>query len=272
MRCEYCGRETSITFQCLYCNGQFCQAHRLPENHACPKIHLSRRPKQEEYGVVSGPATYEYRVTFGGPARQREGRVHFSSIEVKHLAIAALLVIAVGALSILYGSIFSQADLAVSVAAFTAILTMSFFIHEMAHKIAAQKRGLWSEFRLTRWGSIMTLIFAFLPIKFISPGAVMIAGPAEREEIGKISIAGPITNLVLSILFLGTAFASGPLSPIFLFGGFFNAYIAAFNLIPFGVLDGKKIFTWSKIVWGLAFAISAALTAIGYLMFLPYLQ
>ena len=271
MKCEACGRETSITFRCPYCNGQFCQTHHLPENHTCSKIQLARAPKQEEYDVVSRPATYEYSVTFGS-ARQREGRVRFSPKEVKHLAIAALLVIAVGILSVLYGGIISQASLTVSVAAFTVILTMSFFIHEMAHKITAQTRGLWSEFRLTPWGSVMTLIFAFLPIKFISPGAVMIAGTAERKEIGKISIAGPITNIVLSTLFLGTAFASGPLSPIFLFGGFFNAYIAAFNLIPFGILDGHKIFNWSKIIWGLAFATSSALTAIGYIMYLPYLQ
>jgi Zn-dependent protease len=243
----------------------------LPENHTCSKINLAREPKQEEYDVVSRPATYEYRVTFES-ARQRGGPVYFSPKEVKHLAIAALLVIAVGVLSGLYGGIISSVSLTVSIAAFTVILTMSFFIHEMAHKITAQRKGLWSEFRLTLWGSVMTLIFAFLPIKLISPGAVMIAGAAERKEIGKISIAGPITNIVLSILFLSTAFVSGPLFPIFLFGGFFNAYIASFNLLPFGILDGQKILNWSKIIWGLAFATSAALTAIGYITYLPYLQ
>jgi Zn-dependent protease len=122
------------------------------------------------------------------------------------------------------------------------------------------------------WGSVMTLIFAFLPIKFISPGAVMIAGPAERKEIGEISVAGPLINIALSLVFFGAGFASGPYSSIFIFGGFFNAYIAAFNLIPFGVLDGHKIFNWNKIIWGLAFAVSAALTVIGYLTYLPYLQ
>ena len=271
MKCEVCGQETFLPFQCPYCNGQFCPAHRLPENHNCSKMHLARAPKQEEANVVSRPATYEYRVTLGS-TRQRKGRVYFSPKEVKHLTIAALLVIAVGMLSVLYGTISSQPSLTISVVAFTVILTVSFFIHEMAHKITAQRKGLWSEFRLTLWGSVLTLIFAFLPIKFISPGAVMIAGPAENKEIGEISIAGPIINIGLSILFLGTAFASGPYSQIFLFGGFFNGYIAAFNLVPFGIFDGHKIFNWSKIIWGLAFATSAALTAIGYIMYSQYLQ
>lgn len=273
MKCDVCGQETYLPFQCPYCGGQFCEAHRLPENHNCSKVHLARAPKQEEEYGVSRPTTYEYRVTLGSTLQHRR-RVYFSPKEVKHLTIAALLVIAVGMLSVLYGSILPVASLslAISVVAFTVILTVSFFIHEIAHKITAQRRGLWSEFRLTLWGSVVTLIFAFLPIKFISPGAVMIAGAAERKEIGEISIAGPITNIVLSILFIGTAFASGPYYPIFLFGSFFNAYIAAFNLLPVGILDGQKIFNWSKISWSLVFALSAALTAIGYIMYLPYLQ
>jgi Zn-dependent protease len=32
-------------------------------------------------------------------------------------------------------------------------------------------------------------------------------------------------------------------------GASFNAWIAMFNLLPFGVLDGQKIFDWNKIVW-----------------------
>jgi Zn-dependent protease len=135
----------------------------------------------------------------------------------------------------------------------------------------AQGRGLWSEFRLTLWGSLITLIFAFLPIKFISPGAVMIAGPADRKEIGEISIAGPIINITLSALLLGIAPATGSLSPIFFFGGFFNGYMAAFNLVPFGILDGHKIFDWSRIIWGLVFAMSVALTIVGYMAYSPYL-
>jgi Zn-dependent protease len=243
----------------------------LPENHKCSKIDVARAPKTEETNVISGTSTYEYRVTFGLP-RRTEGRIYFSPKELKHLTIALLLVIAVGLLSVLYSGTSLEAGLTISIVAFTVILTVSFFTHEMAHKIAAQRSGLWSEFRLTIWGSIMTLIFAFLPIKFISPGAVMIAGPAERKEIGEISIAGPITNIALSVAFFGTAFVSGPYFSIFLFGGFFNGYIASFNLIPFGILDGHKIFDWNKIIWGLAFATSAALTVIGYVMYSPYLQ
>jgi Zn-dependent protease len=204
--------------------------------------------------------------------QRTKGRVYFSPTELKHLAIAALLVIAVGLLTVLYSGQPLEAGLPVSVVAFTVILTVSFFTHEIAHKVTAQRKGLWAEFRLTLWGAVVTLIFAFLPIKLISPGAVMIAGPAEKEDIGRVSMAGPITNIVLSAGFLGAAAIVPPSFVWFLaFGGFFNAYIAAFNLIPFGVFDGLKIFHWDKTVWALMFAASAALTVVGYILYAPYL-
>ena len=271
MRCDACGQEIFMAFQCSYCGGHFCAAHRLPENHNCPKLDVARAQRQQEAEALSRRITYEHKVTFGMPQRAK-GRVYFSPTELKHLTIAVLLVIAVGLLTVLYSGAPLQSGLPVSVVAFTVVLTVSFFIHEMAHKITAQRKGLWAEFRLTVWGSIVTLIFAFLPIKLISPGAVMIAGAAEKEDIGKISMAGPMTNIVLSIVFFGAAVVPSPLIPFFLFGGFFNGYLAAFNLIPYGVFDGLKIYHWNKTIWSLVFAASAALTVIGFILYAPYLQ
>ncbi|HVP16723.1 MAG TPA: AN1-type zinc finger domain-containing protein [candidate division Zixibacteria bacterium] len=266
-----CGQEIFMAFQCSYCGGHFCAAHRLPENHNCPKLDVARDQRQKEADALSRRITYEHKVTFGQPPQAKK-RVYFSPREIKHLTIAVLLVIAVGLLTVLYSGATLQAGLPVSVVAFTVILTVSFFAHEMAHKITAERKGIWAEFRLTLWGSIVTLIFAFLPIKLIAPGAVMIAGPASKEDMGKISMAGPMTNIVLSIVFFGAAVVPSSLIPFFLFGGFFNAYIAAFNLIPYGAFDGLKIFNWNKTVWGLVFATSAALTVIGYILYVPYLQ
>ncbi len=101
----------------------------------------------------------------------------------------------------------------------------------------------------------------------------MISGPANMDEIGKISIAGPVTNLVLSTAFLGITFvpSSDPwVSWIFAIGAFFNGYIALFNLIPLGILDGFKIFHWNKTAWALAFAVSVALTMMGFFVYYYY--
>ena len=263
MRCEKCQQETFLPFQCPYCGCRFCTAHRLPESHGCSKMELVNAPK--EAVAIQHPSSYEYKVTFGS-ARRFSRRIYFSPKEFKHLTIAALLVVFIGFMSGVYSSIFPQTGLPVSTAVFTVILTVSFFVHEIAHKVTAQRRGLWAEFRLTLWGAMITLISAISPLfKIISPGAVMISGSAEKGEIGKISIAGPITNIMLAITFLGAAFAPSPFSFVLFYGAFFNAFIALFNLVPAGVLDGLKIFRWSKTIWVCVFASSLALVIATYI-------
>ena len=48
-------------------------------------------------------------------------------------------------------------------------------------------------------------------------------------------------------------------------GASFNAWIAMFNLLPFGVLDGQKIFDWNKVVWACTMASTMALFITSYL-------
>ena len=147
-------------------------------------------------------------------------------------------------------------DVAILSIAFTA----SFLLHELAHKFSAQHFNLWAEFRVTLQGALITLISVFLPFKLISPGAVMIAGSGTRETVGKTAIAGPITNIILSTTFIMIY----PLSQLFGIVAFINAFLAVFNLIPFGVMDGLKVFMWNKIVWTIIFVTATALTIYTY--------
>lgn len=257
MKCEKCQKEEILPFRCPYCGGYFCSEHRLPENHDCPKIELARAPKMETPKmIIQKQKPYEYTVSYG-VLKPRWKRIRFSEKEIKHLAVAALLVIGVG---------FSLAQYIsrdpYSLALLTLAFTMSFLLHEIAHKIAAQKKGFWAEFRLTLTGAILTLVsmLPFLPFKIISPGAVMVAGFADIKSVGKISLAGPTTNIILSTAFLATAFFVPQYFVIFMLCAFFNAWIALFNLIPFGMLDGFKVFLWNKMLWALAFVVSLILT------------
>ncbi|HVP92359.1 MAG TPA: hypothetical protein VMS94_01315, partial [Acidobacteriota bacterium] len=199
--------------------------------------------------IVQKQEPYEYTVSYV-PVETRK-KIYFSNKELTHLTIAALLVIGIG-LSL---GLFSDTSYMMLIA-FATILTASFLLHEIAHKIVAQREGLWAEFRLTLIGAALTLISIITPLfKIISPGAIMIAGLADRKRAGKISIAGPATNMALSTVFLTLAFIF-PNIGILALAAFFNAWMALFNLIPLGILDGFKIFTWDKKSWILAFSIS----------------
>jgi Zn-dependent protease len=99
----------------------------------------------------------------------------------------------------------------------------------------------------------------------------MIYGPGiTREQNGKISAAGPLTNLILCIPFGTLLLVSGYLSGegrsfAMLFGMVglqVNAMIAAFNMLPVSVLDGKKVLAWNPLVFiiliGAAFGVLIA--------------
>lgn len=212
--------------------------------------------------VVQKQEPFEYTVSYV-PVAKKKRKFYFSNTEIKHLAVATILVIGVGLSMGLFSDLFYTDYVMLS--AFAAILTASFLIHEIAHKIAAQREGLWAEFRLTLFGAFLTLISAITPLfKIISPGAVMIAGLGDRKSIGKTSIAGPLTNITLSTIFITLNSLLPQYTLLFAFAAFINAWIAVFNLIPLGILDGFKIFLWDKKIWILAFAASIALLVVSY--------
>jgi Zn-dependent protease len=139
---------------------------------------------------------------------------------------------------------------------------MGFILHELAHKYVAQGYGLWAEFRLNMTGLLLTAVSVISPIKFIAPGAVMIAGFADRERMGKTAFAGPITNVIIAVglLVLLPAFGTGAIYQAVVAGASINAFLALFNLIPFAVFDGQKVYTWDKRYWAMLFLISLGLT------------
>jgi Zn-dependent protease len=142
--------------------------------------------------------------------------------------------------------------------------TWSFLLHEIAHKFSAQHFHLWAEFRLTMQGALITLISIFLPppFKIISPGAVMIVGSVTKQIAGKTAFSGPLTNILLST---GCILVATFTQDMFWIVAFINAIIAAFNLIPFGIMDGLKVFQWNKKVWTVAFIVSIVLTGYTFL-------
>ena len=224
----------------------------MPENHSCPEIWRAKRPREE------APAPYEFKVTVQPP--RPSSKFGFSAVEARDLVVSALLVSGVGLSLFGFRPLTRQSEIVIIL---MLVFTASFLIHEAAHKITAQRYGLWAEFRLIPWGALVTLISIISPFKIISPGAVMIAGIADKDTIGKTAVSGPLTNIVICVGSLALTFVVPNNSPFFevvLFAAAFNAFIAALNLLPFGMFDGWKVFKWNRLVWALAFVSSIAFT------------
>jgi Zn-dependent protease len=157
---------------------------------------------------------------------------------------------------------------------------IGFVLHEMAHKFTAMKYGYYAEFRKDNVMLLMAVVLAALVhVVFAAPGATVIYGSSlSREQNGKISAVGPATNLVLCIPFgimvLITPYIVGT-GPVIGFIGMMglqiNAMIAAFNLLPISVLDGKKVLEWNPAIFIAMIAVSFAVLFVALTMVPSYI-
>jgi Zn-dependent protease len=137
---------------------------------------------------------------------------------------------------------------------------IAFVFHELAHKFTAIKFGFWAEFRKDNTMLLVAVALAALVgMVFAAPGATLIdtgrfGGFISREQNGKISAAGPLVNLLLCIPFFIIFMLCGAITAvrggdvcaqIGLAGIRINAMIAAFNMLPISVLDGRKVVAWN---------------------------
>ena len=191
--------------------------------------------------------------------------MRFSEIEINHLLKAWL---AIGfAFAIVLGGGFTSDFVIVFIISLLTV-GIAFLLHEMAHKYVAQMYGCWAEFRSYDMGLALAIFMAILVhAVFAAPGAVMVLGMVTLEENGKIAAAGQIVNMVLAVMFwgLGLSFSSvGGWFPVFIsYGYMVNSWLAFFNLIPFGPLDGNKVLAWSRPVWFVMIALAGYLTFVG---------
>ena len=217
---------------------------------------------------------------FQQPVTKHEGSFwHFSRREINDLVLAtlafglALAFMRMGGIFTILSSNESLPFVIVSMLIWGILYILAlgpaFIIHELAHKFLARHYGCWAEFRADPRGlKTGIIIAALLGIVFMAPGAVMVAGNITREQNGKIALVGPISNLILfGIGIVGGALLLGLTTNVFveqfvmawLWG---NSILAAFNMIPYGPLDGRKVKDWSEpIFWifmiftlGLAYA------------------
>ena len=243
VKCDYCGKDEYMPFRCKYCGGYFCAEHRLPELHECTGNYQYSRSTTGERRYNTQGFSYK------APRQTRTFGI-FGENEIRDLAIGLGLIMLV-LLSGYWRALISSPTFLVGA---LLIFGSAFILHELAHKFMAQRLGYWAEFKINQQGILITLISLISPFKIIAPGAVMIGNIASWDHYGKISIAGPATNIGLGLLFLLIRILTGNgiIASLANVGMNINASLALFNLIPLGIFDGAKIIKWNRYVWGAA--------------------
>ncbi len=141
---------------------------------------------------------------------------------------------------------------------------LGFLLHELGHKVLAQKYGCHAEFRSFDKMLIFALIVSFFGFIFAAPGAVMIRGVISKGRNGKISLMGPAVNMALALVFLILGSLYPNLGLIAKFGFSINAWLGFFNMLPFLGFDGSKVLAWNKAAYGTAIGISIVLVGLSF--------
>ena len=183
--------------------------------------------------------------------------------ELRDIVISALV------LALAFGIVFSGGIAVLSeprelVDAFALSLvgvSSGFILHEMGHRYLARRYNCEARYVMWPSGLWLALLMSLAGFIIAAPGAVMIRPKPDmwgrvtltKQRYGLISIAGPVMNVSLALIFL-LLYTVHP-AEVFSLGARVNTWLAFFNLIPFGPLDGKKIMLWNKTVWGVAIAV-----------------
>ncbi len=207
--------------------------------------------------------------TRGGTRLLEVGGIEFDEKELRDLG-AAWIALGLAFTFFLAPQGFVQAAAAgtLSVGAFGQLFAMSivtvgsgFLLHELSHKIVAIRFGQIAAFRADYPMLGLAVASGLAGFLFAAPGAVHHRGYITDRENGIIAVAGPLTNLALATAFLVFfVLMRGFPGQIAAMGVVVNVFLAAFNMVPFGPLDGQTVLAWSEYVFGAVFAVSVLAT------------
>jgi len=162
--------------------------------------------------------------------------------------------------------------LRIVIPAFVALF-FAFGLHELSHRLVARILGFGAVYRMWIPGLVLAVGTAFWGFLFAAPGFVEMKElkdvPSDeifekyKNRLGAISLAGPLSNILMAFGFL---ILYGYSSVIWDLQNFplikestilllirwcltLNVLFGLFNMIPIPPLDGSKIFMWNKGTW-----------------------
>ncbi|MBI3036336.1 hypothetical protein HYY73_01065 [Candidatus Woesearchaeota archaeon] len=159
-------------------------------------------------------------------------------------------------------------------------VAVAVFAHESAHRIFGLNMGYKTEFKPFIYGLLAGIILAFMTygkVIFLAYSGVFLNIMEKHRlgyfryqlgyfDLGKVSLAGPLTNLLIAIIVKSMGFLPQPVSEKLIL---VNVLFAITNVLPIPPLDGANIMYASKTAYPFVFG---AVISCGLLLLIPWLS
>ena len=131
-------------------------------------------------------------------------------------------------------------------------------IHEVTHALFSRKYKSPSEFKFWGLGSLFLFVGGWLFGTLFSQPYLTVAGsttsPLDLRNRAIVKVSGPVISLLIAILcFYMIPFARGLLATTLTVGFSINLLVCVYSLIPVSPLDGKDVYAWNRVAWGILF-------------------
>lgn len=280
-----CEEEESLPFKCKLCSQSFCAKHRLPEQHDCPRIGIYQTDEYKQAKVSIKQMEIEkakekeekkrekhtQKVQFYDPSKQdrREGyfqpkdrflmrSAFFTLLEFRHnyltIIISTVIVATLMSINIIVETALNK-SIGFSTDFLWTFLTTFFGVifiyggHEIAHVLIAKKLKVRHGHVLWVQGILLGLLSIILPFLVFPSYLIFKENDSKTREKGLAALAGVIWMMVCQIFLLFAIgfeiFSSSILYGLYNLPYLFMFYLI-FNLIPFGLTDGRYISNWNR--------------------------
>jgi len=142
------------------------------------------------------------------------------------------------------------------------IALLTFIVHQSAQRIVALSVGFKIEYRIWMYGLIIGLALTIVSrgkLWFFAPGGIIAYHLVGHRigsfryglnywPLGMIGLVGPLSNLVLAMLFKLLLLLS-PTNTLLQSAMVFNIWFALFTILPIPPLDGSHLFFSSRLMY-----------------------
>jgi hypothetical protein len=130
---------------------------------------------------------------------------------------------------------------------------VALIIHEVAHWYLNKKYHATTEVQLWGLGTVIMALTAWLfGSVFAQPTLTLVytENPLDKKSLGLIMLSGPALSLIIAFACLCMIPFGGIWKTAGTIGFSINLLTAVFDMLPITPCDGKVVYAWDRLIWG----------------------